>query len=152
MATQKAPKLTSSCIHTKSTVRHGAIPSERNPETSSVTPTYQTNKKIPIFEQVGKTVTHSRYKPQPQHSDIQQGGNSQLQALPRSKGFGSNIQCPQLLRLPVEGQVFKIPSTESQHGLHLWKPKTIANKETMFNRLVRTHCVYPPQDQHRRGK
>lgn len=65
MATQETPEL-SSDRHTKSTPTHWLILSERNPDTSWVTPTHWANeKKKPTSKRVRKAETLSHHKPHP---------------------------------------------------------------------------------------
>lgn len=59
IATCPAPGFTSSHRCTKCTVPHEAIPSERNIETSSVTPAHQETQKIPTSKLVGKAESPS---------------------------------------------------------------------------------------------
>ena len=54
MATQKASELPFCHRHTECTATLGAIPSERDPETSWATPTHLVNEKISTSKQVRK--------------------------------------------------------------------------------------------------
>ena len=59
MTTQKAPG-SSPAMDTEYTATVGAVPSERDPETSSVTPTHLVNKQIFTSKQVRKAESNDK--------------------------------------------------------------------------------------------
>lgn len=104
------------------TTKHGAILSERNPETSWETPTHQAIEKIPTSESVAKTGTHSCHNPDPSTGlyNLERTCNSQL--LPEEKGVWTVHLALQLSRLPSKEWVRRTPSSENHwaciHELH----------------------------------
>ena len=82
MAGQEVPDLPSAlgCIEFGAT--RGSIPSERNSETSRMTPAKQEKEKMLTSKQVGKVETYFHHKPHVQHSFLLSGRNSQLPDYP----------------------------------------------------------------------
>ena len=142
MATLKSPYLPSSHGHIECT--WGEIPSERNPETSWVTPTRQANEKIPMSKQSGQAKTCSFHKPHPWHSARQLGTTPQQPAAPWGvKGLDHIPRAP-TFKTPTWGAGPKTRNSESQCGNTSIRPTGLAKKEAVLNGYVSTlHCWTP---------
>lgn len=133
--------LPSSHRHTENTVTHKAIPSERNPETSWLTPTHEMTEKTPLLKWIRKVDTHFHHKLCPQFSAIQLGGNSQFPASPWGvKGLDHTSSTPIFLSLSLKGWAPKSPSSsDNKWDLHSQVPQDYRKeKEQFLNRYRRT--------------
>ena len=110
-------KLLNSDRHTKSTPTHWLILSERNPDTSWVTPTHWANekkKKKPTSKRVRNAETLSHHKPHPDRQTYTWEETHNLRFSLGSEGFESNIQCPNFYLI--------LTWVTGHQNISLWKP------------------------------
>lgn len=117
MATQETPEL-SSDKHTKSTPTHWLILSERNPDTSWVTPTHWANEKTKQnknpHQRVRKAEILCHHKPHPDRETYTWEETHNLRFSLGSEGFDSNIQCPNFYLI--------LTWVTGPQNISLWKP------------------------------
>lgn len=105
------------------TPTHGTILSDRNPDTSWVTPTCQAIEKTPTSKCAGKTDMHSCHHPDFSTGLYNQQWTSNSQLLTEEKRVWTVHLALQLWRLPFKYWVHRTPSSENQWGLHKWVPR-----------------------------
>lgn len=124
------------------TTTHGTIPSERDPDTSWVTPTHQAIEKTPTSKCVGKTDTHFRHHPDLSTGLYNQEWTSNSQVLTEKKRVWTVHLAFQLLRLPFKYWVHSTPSSENQWACISEFHGTAENKVCVLNRCTRACCGF----------
>lgn len=102
---------------------HGAISSERSPETICVTSTHWVNEQIPTWKWVGKAETHCARNPTMGTVSHSQDGTFNPQLLPHKRRAWTLHLAPQHFRLSPEGWAPKTPTSQSQRDLHPQDPQ-----------------------------